>query len=256
MYVVAVFHMEGTPEALAGRLAAALGILPFEARGRVIAPGGGPAVVGSFADAAAADVCAERLQAHGFETLLFASGGPATDEPFVARQVFFSDSGLEAVGRDEGRLHLPWAEIRLMLRATGISTHTEVESKKEKKFSPGLAIASGGLMFRKTVKTTAETVTHDRQPFCYVYALSRPPLVLRQNDMDYASLGTHIQYSREANFNWICSELRRRCPEAVWDDRLAARNGQVQLLGPSFSPDLHLGLAIELLARANGVFPR
>lgn len=256
MHVVAVYNMTGPAEELVPRLAEALGILPYEARSRVVVPGGGPAVVGCFAEATSAAACAERLQACGFSVLqVDAAELGAAVKPFIARTVHFTDSGLEAVGRDEALLALPWEQVRLLLRVTGFSTHVESETRKEKKFSPGLAVASGGLMMRKTVKSTTETTVQVRQPFCYVYAPPSPPLLLRQEEMDYASLGPDIQYSREANFNWICTELRRRCPDSVWDDRLGARPGQAQLLGP-LSPDNYLGVAIELLARANGVFPR
>lgn len=257
MHVVAIHRLQGTPEELAPKLATALGILPYEARARVIAPGGGPAVVGCFAEAEAAAGCSERLRQQGFEVLQFDSAATEKDGTrFLAAQVTLFAEGLEAADRQGKRLRLPWEEIRLLLRGTGIVTSTATATTEEKKFSAGRAIMSGGLMLNKKVKTTTETTTQERSPFCLVYAAGHPPLLLRQDQMDYASLGADRQLSRDANFNWICTELRRRAPQAVWDDRLQTRPGQAQLLGPSLSPELYLDLAITLLARSRAPIPR
>jgi len=257
MHVVAIHQLQGTPEELAPRLAAALGILPYEARSRVIAPGGGPAVVGCFAEAEAATACGDKLREQGFAVLQLDSATIEKDaDRFIAHQVTFFAQGLEALDRQGERLLLPWAEIRLVLRGTGILTTTATTTTEEKKFSAGLALATGGLMMNKKVKTTSETTTQLRQHFCLVFAAGRPPLLLRQEQMDYTSLGAQRQLSREANYNWVCAELRRRAPQAAWDERLQTRPGQVQLLGPFLSPEQYLDLAITLLTRASAAIPR
>ncbi|AMV71355.1 hypothetical protein JCM30471_31920 [Desulfuromonas carbonis] len=257
MRVVAIYKLQGSPEELAAKLGTALNILPYEARARVIAPGGGPAVVGCFAEAGAAATCASRLREEGFAVLELDSAAAEREAArFIAHQLTLTDAGLAAVDRQGGRLLLPWSEIRLLLRGTGIITTTTTSTTKEKKFSPGLAVATGGLMMRKTVKSTSESTTQERQPFLLVYASGRQPLLVRQDQTDYSTLGEQRQLSREANYNWICAELRRRAPQAVYDDRLQTRPGQAQLLGSTLPPEQHLDLAITLLARAAGAFPR
>ncbi len=257
MHVVAIHRLQGSPEELAGRLAAALGILPFEARARVIAPGGGPAVVGCFAEASAAAACVARLREQGFAVLgLDAAAAEREAARFIAHQLTLTDAGLAAVDRQGGRLLLPWGEIRLLLRGTGIITTTTTTTSEEKKFSPGLALATSGLLMRKTVKSTSESTTQQRQPFLLVYARERQPLLIRQDQTDYSTLGEDRQLSREANYNWVCAELRRRAPQAAYDDRLQTRPGQAQLLGSTLPPEQHLDLAITLLTRAAAAFPR
>ncbi len=103
---------------------------------------------------------------------------------------------------------------------------------------------------RKKVKTVTATANQDREPFCHLYTTGQPPVVLRQNEIDYSTLGEHRQLSRDANFTWICTELRRRCSAAQWDDRLQTRPGLAQVLGPAFDPEQHLDIAIALIAQS------
>ena len=251
MHVVAVHHLQGTPEQLARDLAAVFGITPYEARSRVIAPAGGPAVVASFAGLDPAAACAAQLRGAGFTPLLVADQEIETDTGrALVRELQFAQHGLRVETRNMGTLSVPYADIDLVLRGAGIVTSSEIETKTEKKFDLGRAVVSGGMMLRKKTTTVTEHTSSERQPFCHLYRPGRPPVVLRQNDMDYSSLGADRQLSRDANFNWICAELRRRCPAATWDDRLQTRPGLAQLLGPAFDPERHLDLAITLLARS------
>ncbi len=72
----------------------------------------------------------------------------------------------------------------------------------------------------------------------------------RESELLYRSLGGVLHPSRAANFAQVVSEVRRRCPQAVYDERLASRPGQAQLLGPSLAPAQHLDVAISVLAGA------
>lgn len=251
MHVVAIHRLQGAPDQLARDLAAVLGITPYEARLRVVAPGGGPAVVATFAGAEPAATCASRLREAGFFPLVIADREIETDAGrALVRQLQFTQHGLRVETRNQGGLSIPCAEIALVLRGAGIVTSTEVETRTEKKFDLGRAVVSGGMMLRKKTTTTTEHISSERQPFCHLYLPGRAPVVLRQNDMDYSALGADRQLSREANFNWVCAELRRRCTAATWDDRLQNRPGLAQLLGPALDPERYLDLAITLLARA------
>ena len=57
-----------------------------------------------------------------------------------------------------------------------------------------------------------------------------------------------MKLTRELNFAYLISELRRFCPGAKYDDRLLNRVGQVRLLGPTLNPETNLDLAIDILA--------
>jgi hypothetical protein len=62
-------------------------------------------------------------------------------------------------------------------------------------------------------------------------------------------LGAALQQTRQANFSYLLEELRRHRADARYDDRLLTRAGQVQLLGPSLSPEQYLDIATSLLAK-------
>jgi hypothetical protein len=251
MDVVAIYQLHGSTEELAHSLANALGITAYEARSRVSIPGGGPAVVASFAATEQAGECMKRLNAAGFKTIMIEPAQMETDaDRLLIRQIHFCAHSLQFVTHDGQQLELPYHEINLLLRGAGIVSQIEVEKSTQKKFAPGRALVSGGLVMRKKVTTVTTNTKDERQPFCHLYATGQPPIVLRQADMDYSGLGENLQISRDANFNWICTELRRRCSAARWDERLQTRPGLAQVLGSTFDPERYLDLAISLIAQA------
>jgi hypothetical protein len=251
MHVVAINRLQGSVDQLACRLAGALDVTPYEARARVMVPGGGPAVVGAFAAPADAAACVRRLQGAGFATLIVDSSEIARDDNrFDVYQIRFGGDALEAVARNGGHRSVPFASVTLLLRGMAFGRAVESSVVREKKFSPGRAVLSGGLLLRKTVETVTETTTSYQKLFLMIYAAGQSPLVLNPEQMDFSTLGSNLRLTREANFAWVCAELRRNCARAVWDERLQTRQGQAQLLGPTLSPDVYLDLGIALLARA------
>ncbi|HMK48899.1 MAG TPA: hypothetical protein VK435_02510, partial [Thermodesulfovibrionales bacterium] len=101
------------------------------------------------------------------------------------------------------------------------------------------------------VRVRQQNITEVREEFLHLYySESATPLVFIESSLQYDSLGSSIQPSRNANFAFLLSELRRRCAKAVYDDRLVNKAGQSRLLGPRFDPERHLDLAITLLSRS------
>jgi hypothetical protein len=251
MNIVAIHQLQGHTEELAHNLAQAMGITPYEARTRVSVPSGGPTIVASFASRQQAEECALRLSDTGFSTLVLDSEHVESDlKRLIGRKLQFEPDALEIACPDGQRLSLPYEEINLILRGTGIISAVELETSTKKKFALGRAVATGGLVMRKKVKNVTTTTNQERQPFCHLYVRGQQPVVLRQAEMDYSTLGENRQLSRDANFNWICAELRRRCPSARWDERLQTRPGLAQTLGPAFDPEQHVDVAITLVAQA------
>ena len=251
MHIVALHQLQGSPEELARGLAGALGNTPYEARARVSIPGGGPAIVANFATPEQAAACVARLNSAGFKALVVDSEQIESDRNrLLVRQLQFTTDRLQLVTRDNTKIDIPLHEVKLLLRGTGITSNVQIETDMKKKFALGRAVASGGLVMSKKVKTTTRNISEERQPFCHIYVPGQPPVVLRQAEIDYSTLGEQRQPSRNANFNWICAELRRRCAAADWDDRLQTRPGLAQLLGPAFDPEIYLDLAITLVVLA------
>ncbi|MFK5925581.1 MAG: hypothetical protein QM483_03020 [Desulfuromusa sp.] len=254
MEIVSVYQLLGGTDQLARDLAGALGTTPYETRARVSVPGGGPAVVANFATTEQTADCSARLNSAGFKTLVVESSQIESDHNrLLVRQLQLTADRLQLVSQDNTNLEIPYHEVKLLLRGAGITSSVQVETDTKKKFALGRAVASGGLVMRKKVKTTTRNTSQERQPFCHIYAAGHPPVVLRQAEIDYTALGDKCQLSRDANFNWICAQLRRRCAAADWDERLLTRPGLAQVLGPAFDPELYLDLAITLvvLARKN-----
>ena len=104
-------------------------------------------------------------------------------------------------------------------------------------------------MISKTTKTVREVTTQQREGFFSLYAGEGPPLFFNENVLAYETLGPALRLSRGANFLYLLAELRRRCPGAVYDERLVNRAGQATLLGPSLTPEEHLVVATALLAK-------
>lgn len=251
MQIIAIDNIQGDMAMRAKELAAVLGVTPYEARARVNIPSGGPAVVASFANDDLAANCAKDLSTAGFDTLCLDSIELENDQNrFIVQRLNFSDEGLILSDQNGKLLTLNYSSIVLLLRGAGIINTVQCETITTKKFAVGRALATGGLMMRKKVTSTSQSVDSERQPFCHLYVQDLPAMVLRQDMLDYTALGSECKLSRGENFNWICAELRRLCNSACWDDRLQTRPGLAQLLGPVFDPECDLDLAISVVVKS------
>lgn len=251
MQIVAIDNMQGDSAQLARELAAVMGVTPYEARSRVNLPSGGPAIVASFANDDLAMTCVDSLVTAGFDTLCLDSAELENDQNrFIVQQLSFTAEGLHLSGQGGEQLTLNYSDSVLLLRGAGIVNCVQCETVTKKKFALGRALATGGLVMRKKVTSTSQSVDVERQPFCHIYAHGLPAIVLRQDILDYAALGSECKLSRGENFNWICAELRRLCESARWDDRLQTRPGLAQLLGPVFDPEYDLDLAITMVVKS------
>lgn len=251
MQIVAIDNMQGDVAQLAKKLAVVLGVTPYEARSRVNIPSGGPAVVASFANDDLAAACVNSLADAGFDTLCLDSTQLENDQNrFIVQRLNFAAEGLYLWDQGGGQLTLNYSDIVLLLRGAGILCDVQCETTTKKKFAVGRALATGGLVMRKKVTSTSQNVDFERQPFCHIYAQGLPAIVLRQDLLDYTALGSECKLSRAENFNWICTELRRLCGSACWDERLQTRPSLAQLLGPVFDPEVDLDLAISIVVKS------
>jgi hypothetical protein len=250
MHIVAIWNLPENKEALAATLAAALGATVYEALSRLKSPGKGPFVVGVFAAIEPAEELVKKLRAGGFETALLKEDEIETEAAgFAVRKFRFSDDALIVESRKEEGLSIDYSSIDLVLRGTSIAQSTTTETVKEKKFDPGIALLTSGLKMTKTTEKTLESTVQTREGFFYLYAGDQQTLIFREGVLAYDSLGIAMQPTRQANFTYLLEEVRRRSPEAIYDDRLLNRASQVQLLGPSLRPENHINIATSLLAK-------
>jgi hypothetical protein len=249
MHIVVIhgWHEE-TPE-LVQALAAPLGITPYEVRLRLV--GGGPAVVACFADQQQAGAMAVKLNQGGVATLIVDTETTRSRAGhFIVRRFELKERYLQIEAGDGQSAQINYGDIDLLLPGTRILGQTELKTVTERKFSLGKTLLSGGIPMTKTVKHQEEVNSEERENVLYLYARERPPVVFSQSGMSYEGFGAAMKLSRELNFAYLKSELRRLCPGVVHDDRLLNRLGQVRLLGPTLNPETNLDLAFDILARA------
>jgi hypothetical protein len=249
MHCVVIHGWKAETTELVQALSNALGITIFEARQRMI--GNGPAVAANCADQAQALALADRLKQSGIATLIVdAAVIRGSAGYFIVRRFELNEAALRIEQADRQQAVIPYGEIDLLLPATSICEYSEKKTVTGRKFSIGKTIMAGGIPMSKKVERQEEVTIEERSKVLYLYAGSRLPIVFSQNGMVYDGLGAAMKLTRELNFTYLISELRRLSLGAVYDERLRNRAGLVRLLGPALDPETNLDLAVEILARA------
>lgn len=248
MHVIVIHSWKQETPELVQAFAGALGITAFEARPRLI--GGGPSLVASFADPEMAEALAKKLNRIGFATLVIdAAAVRGKAGHLIVRRFELDKLSLRIETADGEQADIPWQEIDLLLPGTNIVAYSETKTVTERKVSVGKTLLSGGIPLTRKVERQEEVAIEERVKVLYLYAGNRPPVFFNQNGMTYEGFGSAMKMSRELNFNYLVSELRRLSPGAGYDDRLLNRAGQVRVLGPALNPETHLDLAAEILGR-------
>jgi len=250
MNITAIYNLPDNKTELAPALAEALEITLYEARARLSVPGSGPIVVAISKKLGAVEEIVGKLQSKGFEAIVLNENEIETvQDQFVVRKFSLNDRELVVESRAGQSLAIDYSGIYLILRGTCIEVSSQTKTVTKRKFSPGRAVLSSGLITSKTTKVTRQITTEEREGFFNLYSENRPTMVFFENDLIYDSLGPALQPSRMANFSYLLAELRQRQPDAIFDNRLLRRAEQALLLGPMLSPEDHLDVAIALLAK-------
>jgi hypothetical protein len=248
MHVVVITGWPGEAEDPARVLAGCLGLTVYEARQRMV--GGGPAVVASFADPQQAVMLAAELGRSGLAAMVIDTGTlRGSSGRVIVRRFVFGERSVSIESEDGHSLELAFREVDLLLPGTRISGHEGTVTVAERKLSLGKTILSGGIPMTSKVERQERVASEESEKVLFVYADSRPQLMFRQNLLSYDGFGTAMKMSRELNFAYLSGELRRLCPDALYDDRLLSRVGQARVLGPVQNLEKNLDLAAEILAR-------
>ncbi len=246
MHVVVILGWREETVELVQALAAVLGIMPYEMRQRLI--GGGPTVVANFADQQSAGAMAAKLSQCGVKTLVVDAEATRGKNRLFVRRFEIKEWALHVEANDGESVDISYGDIDLLLPGTRIMGQSETKTVTERKFSLGRTILSGGIPLTKTIERQEEVSTETRENILYLYAGERPAIIFTQGGLTYYGLGSAMQLSRELNFAYLKSELRRLCPAADHDDRLLNRLGQARLLGPALNPETNMDLAFHILA--------
>jgi hypothetical protein len=216
MYVVAITQLSETRADLP-QLAGELGTTAYELK--LVLAAGLPAIVRLTVDAAAAADAVRIIERQGHRAVsadrrdvTACSAMRPIVEPQLEPDAFRAGAG--PAGR------IPYGEIVALLRATHRTRETVKRQEKERTFRPGMAIATGGLIYSKT--TTHEVVTHTdgRDEVLYLFTASGTPWLLRERTARYAGLGAELAPSSLENFKTVVRRLRERAPHALYDERL------------------------------------
>lgn len=250
MHAVVMTDWKEESDEMIGSIAETLGITVFEVRQRLI--GGRPAVIAGFADPEQAGTLTNQLNSLGIGTFVINTDEVDTrDNYIIVRRFIFNVESLRIETGDRKHAEIPYRNIHVLLPATSIAKYHETKTVKERKFSLGRTLIAGGIPMTKKVERQKEIsgATHTKVLYLFV-GKRRQPVVFCQDGLLYDGLGSAIQVSQELNFTYLMDELHRRCPNAVYDDRLLRRVGQTRLLGPTLNPETHLDLAAEILAHS------
>jgi hypothetical protein len=217
-YLVALTSPAKRIDDEARALATDLGTTPYEARLKLAA--GVPAIVLSTPDRTRADALAAALRARGHLALVCATSEVVAASAMTSLRRFQLDD--DAILAGEARL--PWDDMSALVRATHRRIIETTEKVKEKQLSIGRAIATGGLVMRKTTTRDVTTRNEDTEPVLYLFRASgEPAWILRERGTHFGALGARLSQMSSQNFATTVEVLRSRAPHARFDDRLLAR---------------------------------
>ncbi len=246
MHVVAIYGARPGDSSQVEALAKGLACGAYDARARLTHDG--PSVVAVHRERGPMEGTATRLRTLGFQVVIVDSEQVEQPERWHSVRTFeLLPPGWRITMRGGRRVAIPWPDVTLIARGTGITETTSTEVVKGKKLAVGRAIATGGLVRNKKTKKEVSHSRSEREGFLHVYARGSVSVV-RETAVDYGGLEDGLQLSRAANFLALLQTLRQRAPRAVFDDSLLTRVGQARVLGPQLDPQRYLRLASALVS--------
>lgn len=248
MYVVVVYGWQKDEAEVATILAAAQGTVAFEARQKV--SGGGPAVVANYADAETAQALATKLSGDGIPALLLDTVALRNQTIFHVRRFQFGGVSIILESLTGEPLEVDYKMVRLLIVAGSTLEQSQPnKTETERKFSFGKTILAGGVPMTKKVKVEQRGNAEDRDETLRLYAEGCHTIVFNRSVVNFHGLGDAMKLTRELNFNFLKSELRRLAEDAVYDDRLLKRQVLTRVLGPALNPATDVDIGCEILAR-------
>ena len=218
VFVVALARLSGDAEAEAVALAKDLGTTTYEAR--LSLSGGFPALVLSTQDRSRATTLLGSLRARGHSAVACDSSAVVASSGMISMRRFeLDDSAVIAADRAGDRL--AYDDVLALLPALHKAQIESDTQTSVRKFSPGLALATGGLVMSKARTQASHATTTERERVLYIFRRSRqPPWILRENSTHYTALGASIAKGRFENFQQTVSLLRSRARRATYDEAL------------------------------------
>jgi hypothetical protein len=218
MHLVTVVALKGPLEPALGPIAECLGITPYELR--IVFNAGLPAVVLAVDDAERAADTTALIRRLGHAAVVADRNEIVSSRAMIRLRDFaLTAEGIAPTADSPERL--PYADLLCLLRSVHRSTTETVETVKDRKLRPGMAIATGGLVMSKEVEREVVSRQESRQQVLYLFRRSGlTPWILRERETHYGALGKAMQPTSLLNFNTTLELIRARSPGAPYDDRL------------------------------------
>jgi hypothetical protein len=219
LLVVTELPSSPAPEETAARLT---GQAVADVRNRLAGPL--PRVLLVEPDSARAQTLATALEAEGFAAIACDPRlAPGDDDRLVARALEWATTGELVVTDTAGAPEVVTASsLVLIQRGVRVTTTAEITKQKERRFSVGRALLSGGLILTKRVETQSTRTTTQSDPFLLLHRRDgQPDVVLYEHRLDYRFLGAAMQPTSVANFEILFDRLRAWAPTVLVDERAA-----------------------------------
>jgi len=218
MELVAIAELRGSVDAAAGPLGAALGTTAYELR--LVLNAGFPAVVLATVDPARAQAAASAIAKSGHVPVTCDRANVVPNARMTELRAFQMDASALRPDADS-KARLRYDDIGALLRATHRSTTETTEKVTERKFQPGMAALTGGLVMTKKVSREVTTRATQHEQVLYIFPRNGAPAwILRERGAHYGTLGPDMRPSSIENFQTAIRILRERAPHAAYDERL------------------------------------
>jgi hypothetical protein len=218
MHLVAIGELHGPIEAAIRPLADDLGTTPYELR--LLLNAGFPAVVLATVDETRARAAFAAVARQGHAALACERCNVVPSARMTLLRDFeLTQAGLVPQAGSSDRL--PYDDIAVILRATHQTATETMQTVKERKIRPVMAIATGGLVLSKTTKREVAVRTENREQALYIFRRSgQSPWLLRERSARYGGLGAELRPTSLDNFTTTIRRLREHAPGAAYDERL------------------------------------
>jgi len=217
MKLVAVVRKPAQPDEAVRALAEAAGLAPAEARMR-LAPEP-PAFLARMEPEAASRLVVS-LRRAGLAALAIDAEVPGDEVRTVARAFSFEAAGVTFAPRAGEPVRIAFPDVLAILRGTR-SSRVEVErAEKSKGFSAATALATGGLVLRRTSTKTVRSSEERSEQVIFVFPRDGRAVVLSESEVDFSCLGPGMQPSSTGNMAELARRLREKATGAFYDERL------------------------------------
>jgi len=247
MFIVAIVEMKGQADEVARALASELATTPYELK--LAFNAGLPAVILVTADEVLAQAAAQaiRRQGHG-AVVCDRQHVVASSDMTTLRKFHFEPSAL--VPEEGSPLRLEYQEVTALLRATHRTSSETTEQVKERKLRPVMAVMTGGLVLSKTTERTVTSNAAHNEQVLYLFSRAQRPWLLRERSAQYFGLGALLSASSFENFGTTIQQLRQRCSNAIYDERLKTSRPMRGVADGVAASDIYAHLLAQYLSKA------